>query len=158
MAQRVKDAGESEGQAVMAWIRVQNLPGVKTSANAAFDTSSRCLVTKKPDKQLLYGKADGGRLRSSWCAHKRIRLVAPGRYREVGAVKCWRVSLSRRAFEMLERYAVKVARTVLRGGSGSNATSLPDQPTPPLRHSAPEKALVVQPVLPRKSVVLRWRG
>ena len=30
---------------------------------------------------------------------------------------------------MLERYAVKVARTVLRGGSGSNATSLPDQLT-----------------------------
>ena len=30
---------------------------------------------------------------------------------------------------MLERYAVKVARTVLRGGSGSNATSLPDQVT-----------------------------
>jgi hypothetical protein len=27
---------------------------------------------------------------------------------------------------MLERYAMKVARTVLRGGSGSNATPLPD--------------------------------
>jgi hypothetical protein len=27
---------------------------------------------------------------------------------------------------MLERYAVKVARTVLRGGSGSNVTPLPD--------------------------------
>jgi hypothetical protein len=34
-----------------------------------------------------------------------------------------------KAFERLERYAVKVARTVLRGGSGSNATSLPDHPT-----------------------------
>jgi hypothetical protein len=32
------------------------------------------------------------------------------------------------------------------------------QPTPPLRHFRPEKALVVQPVLPRKWVVLRWRG
>jgi hypothetical protein len=31
MAQRVKDAGGSEGEAVMASIRVQNLPGVKTS-------------------------------------------------------------------------------------------------------------------------------
>ena len=31
MAQRVKDAGESEGDVVMASIRVQNLPGVKTS-------------------------------------------------------------------------------------------------------------------------------
>jgi hypothetical protein len=29
---------------------------------------------------------------------------------------------------MLERYAMKVARTVLRGGSGSNATPLPDHP------------------------------
>lgn len=28
---------------------------------------------------------------------------------------------------MLERYAMKVARTVLRGGSDSNATPLPDQ-------------------------------
>ncbi len=27
---------------------------------------------------------------------------------------------------MLERYAMKVARTVLRGGSDSNATPLPD--------------------------------
>jgi hypothetical protein len=31
MAQRVKDAGGSEGDAVMASIRVQNSPGVKTS-------------------------------------------------------------------------------------------------------------------------------
>lgn len=30
---------------------------------------------------------------------------------------------------MLERYAMKVARTVLRGGSDSNATPLPDQRT-----------------------------
>jgi len=29
---------------------------------------------------------------------------------------------------MLERYAVKVARTVLRGGSDSHVTPLPDQP------------------------------
>jgi hypothetical protein len=31
-------------------------------------------------------------------------------------------------------------------------------PTPPLRHFGPEKALVIQPVLPRKLVVLRRRG
>jgi len=31
MAQRVKDAGGSEGDAVMASIRVQDLPGVKTN-------------------------------------------------------------------------------------------------------------------------------
>jgi len=31
MAQRVKDAGGSKGDAVMVSIRVQNLPGVKTS-------------------------------------------------------------------------------------------------------------------------------
>jgi hypothetical protein len=30
-----------------------------------------------------------------------------------------------RVFERLERYAVKIARTVLRGGSGGNVTSLP---------------------------------
>jgi hypothetical protein len=30
---------------------------------------------------------------------------------------------------MLERYAMKVARTVLRGGSDSNATPLPDYPS-----------------------------
>jgi hypothetical protein len=30
---------------------------------------------------------------------------------------------------MLERYAMKVARTVLRGGSGSNASPLPDHTT-----------------------------
>jgi hypothetical protein len=27
-------------------------------------------------------------------------LVAPGRYREVNTVRCWRVSLSRRAFSV----------------------------------------------------------
>jgi hypothetical protein len=59
---------------------------------------------------------------------------------------------------MLERYAVKVARTVLRGAEGGNTSRLPDQPTPPLRHFGPEKVLDVQPVLPRKLVVLRWRG
>ena len=47
---------------------------------------------------------------------------------------------------MLERYAVKVARTVLRGGSGRNATPLPDQWTVGiLRHyrafSTPEQNL-----------------
>ena len=42
----------------------------------------------------------------------------------------WRVSLSKSAFKMLERYAVKVARTVLRGGSGSNAIPLPDHADP----------------------------
>ena len=62
-----------------------------------------------------------------WCTHKRKRLVAPGRYREVSVGTCWRGSPSRSAFKMLERYAVKVARTVLRGGSGSNVTPLPDQ-------------------------------
>jgi len=92
-------------------------------------TSSRCLVTRRSDKQPSYGKADDGRL-SCWCAHKRKRLVTPGRYREVSAGMGWRVSLSRSAFEMLERYAMKVARTVLRGGSGSNVTSLPDHPVP----------------------------
>ena len=30
---------------------------------------------------------------------------------------------------MLERYAMKVARTVLKGGSDSNAIPLPDHPT-----------------------------
>jgi hypothetical protein len=42
---------------------------------------------------------------------------------------------------MLERYAMKVARTVLRGGSGSNAAPLPDHPTvgfSPLKRSDSE--------------------
>ena len=34
---------------------------------------------------------------------------------------------------MLERYAMKVARTVLRGGSGSNVTPLPDHWTGGMR-------------------------
>jgi hypothetical protein len=52
--------------------------------------------------------------------------LLPGRYREVRAGMGGRVSPSRSVFEMLERYAMKVARTVLRGGSGSNVTPLPD--------------------------------
>ena len=60
-------------------------------------------------------------------------MVAPDRYRKVSSGMGCRVSPFRNAFEMLERYAVKVARTVLRGGSGSNATPLPDQRTAEIR-------------------------
>jgi hypothetical protein len=153
MAQRVKDAGESEGRAVMAWIRVQDLPGAKTSRLPAGVSSRGNRINNfYMGKQMTAGLGLAGAPTSgnAW--------LPPGRYREVGAVMCWRVSLSRRAFEMLEPTALKGARWVLRGGSGSNATSLPDQPTPPLRHFGPEKILDVQPILPRKWVVLRWRG
>ena len=123
MVQRVKDAGGSEGDAVMASIRVQNLPGVKTSRLPAGVLSRGNRINNfHMEKQMVAGY-------TCWCAHKRKRLVAPGRYREVSAGMRWRVSPSRSAFEMLERYAMKVARTVLRGGSGSNATPLPDHPT-----------------------------
>ena len=37
--------------------------------------------------------------------------------------------LEHRALARLERYAGKLARTVLRGGGGGNVASLPDQPT-----------------------------
>ena len=56
MVQRVKDAGGSEGEAVMASIRVQNLPGVKTNRLPA-GVSSR----EKLEPQLLSGKANDGR-------------------------------------------------------------------------------------------------
>jgi hypothetical protein len=122
MGQRVQDAGGSEGEAVIASIRVQNLPGVKTSRLPAGVLSRE---NRRNDlhmgKQMTAGY-------TCWCAHKRKRLVAPGHYREVSAGMGWRVSPSRSAFKMLERYAMKVARTVLRGGSDSNATSLPDPP------------------------------
>ena len=42
---------------------------------------------------------------------------------------------------MPERYAVKVARTVLRGGSGSNATPLPDHLTGGIRSA--NKSLIL---------------
>jgi hypothetical protein len=58
-----------------------------------------------------------------WCAHQHKRVVAPGRDREVSAEMGWRVSSSGSAFEMLERYAVKVACTVL--GEGGAALALP---------------------------------
>ena len=121
IVQRVKDAGGSEGDTVMVSIRVQNLPGVKTSRLPAGVSSRGDRINNLyMGKQMTAGS-------TCWCAHKRKRLVAPGRYREVSAGMGWRVSLSRSAFEMLERYAMKVARTVLRGGSGSNVTPLPDQ-------------------------------
>jgi hypothetical protein len=122
MAQRVKDAGGSEGEAVIASIRVQNLPGVKTN-------------------RLPAGVSPRGNRRNNFDLGKQMTAVIPaGAPRNgnvgllpVGIVKSaqmgWRVPLSRSAFEMLERYAVKVARTVLRRGSGSNATSLSDHRT-----------------------------
>jgi hypothetical protein len=53
--------GESEGHAVMAGIRVQDLPGAKASANAAFDDFQQVSRHEETGKQLSYGKADGGR-------------------------------------------------------------------------------------------------
>ena len=88
-------------------------------------TSSGCLVTRTSGQQPLCGKADDGRLRSSWCARKWQHLATPDQYREAWVVKLMRVSLPRRAFEMLERYAGKPARAVLWGGGGGNAASLP---------------------------------
>ena len=54
-------------------------------------------------------------------------MVAPIDYREVSTNRIGGLPRQGNTFEMLERYAVKVARTVLRGGSGSNVTSLPDK-------------------------------
>ena len=42
---------------------------------------------------------------------------------------CWRVSSSRSAFGVLEPFASKGARWVLRRGGSGNASSLSDQPT-----------------------------
>ena len=107
----------------MASIRVQNLPGVKTNRLPAGVSSRENRINSlHMGKQMVAGYA-------CWCAHKQKCLVAAGRYREVSAGMRWRGFPSRSAFEMLERYAMKVARTVLRGGSGSNATPLPDPPT-----------------------------
>ena len=121
MRQRVQEAGGSEGDAVMVSIRV----GITRRENEP--TSSWCLVTRRPRKQLYLGKQRMAGF---------TLLVRPEtetlRCPWVGIVKSatsWRVSLSRSAFEMLERYAMKVARTVLRGGSDSNATPLPDHLT-----------------------------
>jgi len=62
-------------------------------------------------------------------------MCAPSNHRKV--VKKLQVSIAeviqrlcywplKRGFKMLELYEVKVSRTVLRGGSGGNATFLPD--------------------------------
>ena len=123
IVQRVKDAGGSESDAVIASIRVQNLPGVKTNRLPAGVLSRG---DRRNNFQMGKQMAAGHTCR---CAHQRKRLVVSSQYREVSARIGWRVSLSRSAFEMLERYAMKVARTVLRGGSGSNVTPLPDQLT-----------------------------
>ena len=108
--------------------RRQRCNGVDTGSEFARreneQTSSRCLVTRKSEKQLLSGKANDGRFYLLVRPETETFGCSP-----VGIVKSamrWWVSLSRSAFEMLERYAVKVARTVLRRGSGSNATSLSD--------------------------------
>ncbi len=61
--------------------------------------------------------------------------------------------LFRRAFERLERYAMKVARTVLRGGSGSNATSLPDHADHEHGVHLPDKIVVVEGVAPAQFLV-----
>ncbi len=50
-------------------------------------------------------------------------MVAPDVYREGGILHC----VLQRAFERLELSAGKLARSVLRGGGGGNAASLPDQ-------------------------------
>jgi hypothetical protein len=59
MAQRVKDAGESESRAVTARIRVQDLPGVKASANVAFDDFQQVSRYETVWQTISGGKADG---------------------------------------------------------------------------------------------------
>lgn len=56
MGQQAKDAGESEGVRCNG---VDTGPAFARRKNE--QTSSRCLVTRKPEKQLSYGKADDGR-------------------------------------------------------------------------------------------------
>jgi len=65
MAQRVQDAGGSEGGAVIASIRVQNLPGVQTSRlPAGVSSRGNRRNNFQMGKQMMAGI-------TCWCAHHR---------------------------------------------------------------------------------------
>jgi hypothetical protein len=117
MRQWVQEAGKSEGYAVMAWIAVQTLPHLKRG-RLPTGVSSRKTWTNDLDmgKQMTadFGLAGAPMSRNAW-------LLPPIIVKSIQLY--WRVSLSRRAFEMLEPIALKGARWVLRGGSA--AMSLP---------------------------------
>ena len=105
----------------MAWIAVKTLPHLKRG-KLPTGVSSRKTWTNNLDigKQMTadFGLAGAPMSSNAW-------LLSPIIVKSVHLY--WRVFSSRRAFEMLEPIALKGARWVLRGGSGSNVTSLPDR-------------------------------
>ena len=124
MGRRVADVGRkaSESQFVMSWIEVQTLPhSERWHAKRPTGLSTRDSLSNHRS-----GKADDGRVRSSWCARWRKRLRATSGYR---GVHCTVVSASYHgAFERLEPVDWKLSNPVLRGRRTGNSPLLPDRP------------------------------
>lgn len=116
MEARAWEVGRSEGRPVMGRIRVSRLPGTKVSPRPTGAFSRECM------ENTLNGKS---KERRRWFDHPSVQpllwpvqslvptmLVSRRLFREGN-----RVDL-RSAFEVLEPYAGKLARTVLRGAGG----------------------------------------
>ena len=123
MGLRVRETGKSESLAVMARIGVQTLPHPKGTL-----TSGGCWLTRKVeqletrcsvDKKWRLGTTTGA------ASQTQKGLTNPtSRYRQ-GLTQV-KPALSEQGLPVLEPCAMKVASTVLRGGGGGNAASLPD--------------------------------
>ena len=117
MQQRVKEEGESDGHAVMAWRGVVSSPHAK-AGRLPSGLSTREPFGEPPEEAKQMTAAPG-----------RLLVRLPRQRVGPRSVSCRRVNIGwvhrvpHRAFERLERHAWKHARAVLRGGGG--ATSSP---------------------------------
>jgi hypothetical protein len=92
----VKDAGESEGQSIMGWIGVQDLPHAKVGRLPAGHSSRDNLSTTQKTGVRRYGSGNGMYIRDHWREPAATDIVAqhqlgqsqsnratpPGAYRE----------------------------------------------------------------------------
>ncbi len=116
---RVWDNRQSKCFAVMAKIRVATLSGAKASRLRCWS-----LWTRTDDESTSRGKARKGSGDTCLCTF--YRFGGCGHHHKYRVLHGCSEGIRQRVFERLEPCAVKVARTVLRGGSDGNITSLPD--------------------------------
>ena len=115
----VWDVGGSKGQPVTGWIG-----GIPWPERVL--TSDRCFGARKLAEPCLKGKAN----EATWVSYAPFTKMGFGcqcvSQRWLATLNHWVFLMQRQAFEVLEPCAGKLASSVLRGRSGSNATLLPD--------------------------------
>ena len=125
---RVKEEGASEGRSVMGRIGVAPQGNITSRRKPADFPLVLAYVNREQTDLRKQSRNVGGAQRSCWCGFRRFRCWLSRSNVQVvrTATADNRVPLSVR-WSMLEPYASKGARTVLRGGGSGDRASLPDR-------------------------------